>query len=357
MANTQSELDQLLQDDSFLRWIEGSASAKEQQRWELWVQKNEQRQELAESLRLIVKDLKFRKVKRPELGAELKRLNTSIEKDSRRLLYLGKLSKSDFWGAFTKVAAVFLVLVMSFLVYRTVDLESLNDQASQTVVNEFTVTSTENGEKKILSLSDGSKITLNANSQLTYPTKSAGSNIEVTLRGEAYFDITNNPEGQERTFTVNVPNGKVTVLGTQFNVNAYDSDTEVYLKEGKVRLALVSESEEVIDEYLMNPGEMSRFSVKGTSIKTKAVEPEIYTSWIDNKLVFQQAPLSDVAERLGHIYKVDFRIEESDYDKIIVTGSLPNNNLSVFVNALQKLLDRPITVKDSTVYLGNSINK
>lgn len=359
MSEEKSEIEQLIHDDSFLRWIEGSASPFEEERWQLWVQQSEKRQALVDGIKLIVEDLSFKHIKRPELESELKKLNASIDSLSeRKSASIYKLHKKKFWNSFSRVAAVILLLFTTFVVYKAFDLENFDTNSSVTVVQEVTVTATESGEKKILSLSDGSKITLNANSQLTYPTKTTDGDIEVTLKGEAYFDVINTPNDHERTFSVNVSGGKVKVLGTKFNVNSYKNDTEVYLEEGKVNLLLIGGENEVKDQYVMSPGEVSQFSVNrnGGSIVTKSADPEIYTSWIDNKLVFRDAPLTDVAERLGHIYKVKFNLDRPEYEEIMVSGSLPNNNLSVFVNALEKLLERSIVVEDSTIYLGSPIN-
>lgn len=345
-------------DDSFVRWIENRADEKEASKWEAWSKENVENTKLASDLRYLHKNIRFKKSNRTELQSELNRLNSTINagniaKESYKGLYF---FRNNIWRYIPRIAAVFLLLITVFAVYKVAELGYFQQNVSETVVEEFTITATENGQKKILTLSDGSTITMNANSQVKYPTKSLNGNVEVWLEGEAYFDIVRKSEPESRTFSVHIPNGKVSVLGTKFNVNSYDNETQVFLQEGKVSLELIDSLDQIRDTYIMSPGEISSISQTSKSIHTKMGNVDICTSWIDDKLVFENASLEDVATRLGHIYQVNFELQDLDSKNILVSGSLPNNNLTVFINALENLVGSTIVVEDSTVYVGKHIN-
>lgn len=149
-----------------------------------------------------------------------------------------------------------------------------------------------------MTLSDGSKITLNANSQLRFPSQSQNGDMEVWLKGEAYFQVNRLEGDQERTFKVHLDNGEVSVLGTTFNVNAYSDKTEVYLEEGSVKVDLIDQ-EQVLDTYLMKPGELSVWSPSSQKISTENANGEIYVSWTESKLVFDRSSLEEISKGWG----------------------------------------------------------
>ena len=164
------------------------------------------------------------------------------------------------------------------------------------------------GEHLRVLLCDGSAVTLNACSELRYPESFARRRREVRLvSGEAFFEVAHDASAP---FTVETDDASVEVLGTKFNVNAYDEGvTTIYLKEGRVRL-----TERVTGQqkrYLMAPDEL--LAVDRNARKCYAVQqtgkstPE---SWLRNNYAFTNAPLKDVVEFLERHYAV--RIEVAD---------------------------------------------
>ena len=164
------------------------------------------------------------------------------------------------------------------------------------------------GEHLRVLLADGSAVTLNACSELRYPETFARRRRGVRLvRGEAFFEVA--PDASA-PFTVETDDMSVEVLGTKFNVNAYDEGTTtVYLKEGKVRL-----TERVTGErkrYLMSPDEL--LTVDRNARKCYAVRhtgkstPE---AWLHNNYTFTNAPLEDVAGFLERHYAVEIEVAD-----------------------------------------------
>lgn len=157
-----------------------------------------------------------------------------------------------------------------------------------------------------LILADGTQVWLNAESELSYPTRFTGNTREVKLKGEAYFKVTKNAE---QPFIVKTKEIDIRVLGTSFNVAAYQTDltTSVTLVEGSV--AVSTENGEC---HNIVPSEQFSYhkNINNTSIKT--VDTNLYTSWMQGKYIFKDATLYEIFNKLAHWYDftVEYRNEE-----------------------------------------------
>ncbi len=187
----------------------------------------------------------------------------------------------------------------------------------------------ENGMVKPVILPDGSKVTLNANSSIRVPRDFMGNeNREVWIRGEAFFEVTRKTDLMK--FVVHTDNFDVEVLGTKFNINNRRGKTEVMLAEGKVKL-LARDRQPLI----MKPGERVTLSKKQAHFEKKVVRAERYEAWRNNKLVFENTPLAEVADIINDYYGVKIIITDALLSRKQFTGTLPNNDLDVILAALK----------------------
>ena len=168
-----------------------------------------------------------------------------------------------------------------------------------------------------LTLSDGSKIWLNSNSKLRYPTKFSGKERIVELEGEAYFDVSKN---KGFPFVVKMNDIQIKVLGTSFNVNAYSEENEIIttLVEGKVQVNdRIRDQKEILapnDQYRIN-------KYNGNFTKTQ-VDTEIYTAWKNGRFVFQNERLEDIMIRLSRWYDVEVFFMNTESKNIKFSGDL-----------------------------------
>ncbi|WP_276374334.1 FecR domain-containing protein [Chryseolinea sp. H1M3-3] len=230
-----------------------------------------------------------------------------------------KLFSKTPYLRYTGIAASILIF-MSFAVY------FFSDQIFyDTYVTAYGMT------KNIL-LEDGSEVTLNANSTLKVP-KSLGTTQfrEVWLEGEGFFSIAKKPNHVR--FLVHANNVDVEVLGTKFNVNNRRGNTEVVLSEGSVRLTSDLHAKDDAVLY-MKPGDMVSISQKDTIFKRKVVAPERYSAWQSNKLVFEDTPLYEVAQKIEDYYGVQIVIQDKAIADRQLTGTLPNNDLGIVLKSL-----------------------
>ena len=175
-----------------------------------------------------------------------------------------------------------------------------------------TLTIPRGGEYQLV-LSDGTHIWMNAESSLRYPVSFIGDTREVTLEGEAYFEVA---QDEKHPFKVHTALGTITVLGTSFNVSAYP--------QVPVRATLVSGSVAVstkTSEAVLTPGRQALLEGDGR-IEMRKVDVSLISSWRTGTYLFQNMPLRDIASQLSRWYNVDIRFHSAALENIRFTGGI-----------------------------------
>jgi hypothetical protein len=154
-----------------------------------------------------------------------------------------------------------------------------------------------------LELSDGTKVWLNASSSITFPTSFAANERKVKISGEVYFEVA---KDKTRPFRVLVNEMQVNVLGTHFNVNAYEDEASVNttLLEGSV---LITEKSKKI---LLKPGQQAEKQKSGTIVVNDKVNLEEVMGWKNGVFYFENASLQMVLRQLSRWYDVDVEFEK-----------------------------------------------
>lgn len=203
------------------------------------------------------------------------------------------------------------------------------------------------GKIRSVTLEDGSRVTLNANSSLkVLRDLFSHEDREVWIKGEAFFEVTR--KSDQRKFIVHTDNLVVEVLGTKFNVNSRRNKTEVMLAEGKVKLVAKD-----IQPLIMQPGEQVSLSSSHDQFEKQLFEPEKYEAWQNNMLVFENTPLSEVTQIIQDYYGVKMIVSDSLLGKRQFTGTLPNNDLDVILLALRTSYKISIEKRDDHIFLSN----
>lgn len=145
-----------------------------------------------------------------------------------------------------------------------------------------------------LTLSDGTSIWVNANSELKFPTKFSESERKVYLKGEAYFEVA---KDAKKPFYVVTENGTVKVLGTHFNVSAYGNTSKTTLAEGLVEVSKSGNRE------IIKPGQKAE--IKGDEIQVKKANLQKDLAWKNNEFYFNKDNIVDIATQLKMWYDLD----------------------------------------------------
>ena len=164
-------------------------------------------------------------------------------------------------------------------------------------------------------LSDSTVVWLNAESSITYPVQFTSNVRKVKITGEAYFDVAHN---KEKPFIVETGNTKIQVLGTVFNVKAYESQNEIFttLVEGKV---LVDNG--LGDHVVIKPNEQA-ISGRSPKLRVKAVDVNQVIAWRLGMFDFEDEKLSDILDELSRWYDLKIFYESADLKEVQFTGGL-----------------------------------
>ena len=199
-------------------------------------------------------------------------------------------------------------------------------------VPEIMVYQTKYGQLQNIVLPDGSKVTLNANSRLEVNQKwSDEATREVKLTGEAYFEVEKKPKTKQK-FVVHTSELDVVVLGTSFDVNDRNVRTSVALKEGSVRIE--THRNQVV---LMKQGELVEFTKADNSFVKKDGTSEKFYAWKDNKLVFENTSIREVASLIQENYGLKVSFTNEALSKRKISGTIPNDNLELLLNSLETI--------------------
>lgn len=208
---------------------------------------------------------------------------------------------------------------------------------------------TDYGETREITLPDSSTIILNGHSGIRFaPTWNPQTDREIWLEGEAYFSVTHQANHQH--FVVHTDNMEIEVLGTEFNVNTRNATTRVVLNKGKVKLNIGPLAD--TDEVVMIPGELVEFSEKEQKLTKKTVDVEVYTSWKNHELIFQETSLEEIGRILEDTYGLNVEIDRALLSEKF-SGRFASDKVSVLLTAISEVHKAQITRNGQTI----SINK
>lgn len=207
------------------------------------------------------------------------------------------------WMRMARVAAV---MVFAFFLGYMVHEYSQQPETVKEIVERMIIEKhTQFGEKKTVFLPDGSAVKMNAGSYLTYPKSFEGDIREVTLEGEAFFDVKKNPN---KPFIVHFNNLDVRVKGTSFNIRSYsdEAETQVAVKTGAVLVTSANGSA----EFLLERSDiLTNYKASESFQKNKINNEDLIFGWKDRRLVFEEASLVYVIGELERWYGVRFDVK------------------------------------------------
>ncbi|MCL3780686.1 DUF4974 domain-containing protein [Prolixibacteraceae bacterium JC049] len=352
----------------FQRWIFKS-NAKLDDYWERYVREHPMEQKQIEEAKEILSALKTES-KEISSGDKVELFNDilkEVDKHNRRrllpwyvlgyvasfILLIGvafggyeyyKSSQTTFFVEQTEIADTIKVTQLQRSSGETIDIETAKSTiehrpAGKLVVNNHTINKklaafpkkmiyntvvVPFGSISEIFLSDGTRVVLNAGSQLKYPESFDGKTREVLLLGEALFDVSKNAN---KPFVVRTSDVRVKVLGTVFNVSAYakDETIQTVLAEGKVEISKAGNN--LFEKSLvMKPNEKVTFSKEKKYFRLKEVDANDYIFWVDGLIQCRKTQLQDVIRRLERYYNVEFTYSVEQLKYVRISGKLDMNN-------------------------------
>lgn len=211
----------------------------------------------------------------------------------------------------------------------------------------------ERGERANIQLADGTRVTLNVDSRLRIPTTFDADTRSVYLEGEAYFDVATD---STRPFIVHANDAVINVHGTSFNVRSYPEDqrVEVAVVEGAVSLRPQQVPPD--DEGArLEPGQVGQLERNATRVTTQTVsDVSPLLGWVQGRLVFEDAPLSEVAARLERWYNLRFHLADPRLDSLRLTANLKSRSVHNVLDVVSASLDIQYRIQNNTVILADN---
>jgi len=275
-------------------------------------------------------DVAFKYSVAPTLSAEELQQKINIQEKRIKKIYLRK-------NAVSLIAAVALLFIIStaFLFYYT------NNYASEY----YTLLTDEH--KSGFTMEDGTVVTLNKNSRLSYSDKYGKNKREVKLEGEAFFEVA---KDTGKPFEVEMNGVSVVVLGTHFNIKA-DVGSD-HITATLVEGAICFEGPE--ENIVMTPNQQLIYNRSDNKIDIKQVDTDIFTAWKNGLLKYKSIPFIELIEELKNIYHVDIQIESKELMRPTetVTGTFSSEqNIEQILKVISRSLPIRWTNSDGVYYI------
>lgn len=190
----------------------------------------------------------------------------------------------------------------------------------------------EYGQRAGVVLPDGSRVSLNAGSYISYPQCFGKKTRKVKLCGEAFFEVAKN---KGKKFIVHTEYIDVEVVGTSFNIYAYEKENtvEMVLLTGKVK---VNTNKAPFRSFYIKPHEKIWLDKQSGTLKIKKTDTRFETAWLRNEIVFRSEKLANVFDKLERKYGVTIKKENFKQEKDLFTGSFEGEDLTGILDILKK---------------------
>lgn len=297
--------------EALFNYFAGGATALQKQLIDEWAKDESNRELFFECLALWeIQNLQYEANTQDALECHRQRIHNqsanqsalSPEPDPGKIVF-GRIMPS--WFGRMLAASVGIVLLLSGFFFK-------DDVLFATYRTAF-------GETRTILLTDGSQVTLNANSSLQVPRFKFGQKTrEVRLNGEADFSITHTSDDQH--FVVRTDKHfEVVVLGTEFLVNTRDKESKVVLNKGRVEL--LYQEGNASRQLMMKPGNLVTFDQVGRISLKQTPKPQDYTAWKEHRFVFAETTLSDIRRLFAENYGITLQIADKALSQWTISGS------------------------------------
>lgn len=316
----------------FERYVQGEATPSEIVELKTFLENDTHLSEWLEKQILVSSD-------KIDSDVEMRMLkNIRYRTDNYRTVFFDRHSKAKkqipYFRWIANVAAVLLPVVLIFGAY-------LYLQPQKTESFEIIA---DMGEKASLTLSEGTKISVNSGSKVIYYNDYNKENRTVQLDGEAFFDVKHNPE---KPFIVHCKDIKIQVLGTKFGIKAYENEENISVVLNSGRIRLVTPGEEIE----MNPNDRIVYNKTTQKALRQKVNAEDYTDWRQNRLRFENESLETIMKTISRMHNIDIVFENSEIKKQRFTGTIDNTNIEGVLNTIRLTSSVNYKTKNGIIYL------
>jgi len=328
MIKNFQQVEEVIGDEDFQAWFAGQPHTG----WEEWLAANPAQAPLVQQAIALMNDIKAKElsVTQEETAKAYHRLTERLDREEQGSTPVISIKRQRV-KRWISVAAAVLLLAAGFSIWKYTQ----RDPSLGTAY----------GQISTHQLPDGSIMMLNANSCATLGKNwKEGNDREVWLKsGEAFFHVKKTP--QKNRFVVHTNELDVIVTGTQFNVWTRDNKTSVLLTEGSVTIRTATG-----EETKMAPGDFVEINHK--NLEKKKANEESILAWKDNRIIFDNTPITEAARMIQEHYGVKVIITDTLLNGKTLNGMMPNDNLDILLRSIEATNEFKIARKDTEILIS-----
>lgn len=340
------QIEDFIGDEAFRRWVL-KPTAADTIFWENWLQTHPQRAERVWTARQFVEAMQ---------EAQENLSDSDLKEQVNRITEARLSRKADqplptsphFWKKIRVAAAVALVAGVGSLFYY-ISPSTLKTQFSETApATELRTIANRTSSPQLLTLMDGSQVKLEPGSQLRFPQSFDEKQRSVYLEGEAFFEVTRNPE---QPFVVYAHELVAKVLGTSFTIRSYEKNVQVMVRTGKVAVFTQSPQPKA-KPLILTPNQQVVFSEKKPELKRTLVEaPQPTPEAAGQLLAFDRTPLPQVFEKLQEIYQIPITYNGTVLSGCQLTAELGQEPLFEKLDMICRTVNARYEVRDGQIFI------
>ena len=358
MDYNEFEIEDFLKDENFVKWAT-NPTGDQSFFWNAWLSRHPHKLDIVLKAKELISSVHPKNQRMPS-EEEFLQVLENVMKNDRASVSSSKAPKPE--KVFVKKKFVVrYAAAASLLIGLLVGIHVVNDRgiSSEQAIADGELArvskSTLPGQKlKGHILPDGTFVSLNAASKISYPAKFSAGKREVFLEGEAFFDV---KRDVKRPFLLYANGSTTKVLGTSFNVNAYPSENivEIAVKTGKVAVypGKYDENTKNAEMLLLDPKGKATINLKSREILKAPADLETILSWKENLLIFQNESFDEITRKLERWYGVKFQVDPSANPKGNWNGRFKNKSLEHVLKGLMFSSDLQFEIKGKMVSVTN----
>ena len=355
MLNKEEKLKALLLDDRFVDWVNNPESPYAGY-WLQWVGERSDNAELADEARQFLMELRSAEMteetvtKESEVDRIWENIGMSIDEGAGGDAKIRRNPRRGYWMAAAAITGILLLAGVAFFRERSLPLASGKKKSEQLSAKSsispevVRYNGGENGE--LVFLPDGSKVTLSKGTRISYNRLMNGKSREVSVDGEAFFDVAKNPT---KPFYIYTRNMVIKVLGTSFKVIASDGKESVVVKTGKVSVFLKGQDLEQSGATILLPRQVCVYSKSaGTLVMdTSADRSNIEIAAAGNsRYSFEDVPVDTVFSTLEKMYAIPVHYESAVFQHCFITISLGDESLEEQLEVITRTIGATFSISD-----------
>lgn len=329
------DVNAFLKDEFFKKWVLYN-DVESRHFWDKWLSNNPEKTKEVLQAKEIISSIDYKN--KIEIEHE-----DYLEIYEKILAETPKFHKFDGWIEYftlkniAAIIVVFILAIFSITYYQ--DLKS-TEEVKENVA--LVTKKTLEGNKLTFYLNDGTKVKLNSNSQLIFPLTFQDSTREVYLKGEAFFEVS---ENKEKPFIVKGEFLEAKVLGTSFNFNTDKGKHEIALVSGKLKV-----SDSLGHSALLNPSQMITY--ENGKLEKREFDTINKIAWIEGIIYFDAATGNEVTKTLEAWYGITFKFEKGYAFHGKFSGNFKNEPLANVLNVLSRSSDFKYKIEGDQIFIS-----